>query len=77
MAVAEIDPQEDGGKARVDDQVKNMIVNSKKSQGKSGSGGGNNAVHGDNKKSAASMLPQTLSYFISASFTFSLLVLSF
>ncbi|KAK1360069.1 hypothetical protein POM88_044543 [Heracleum sosnowskyi] len=58
--VADIDPQEDNSKARADDEVKNMIGISKKSQGgKIGSGGGNNVVHGEKKNDAASTtLPQ-------------------
>lgn len=76
--VADIDPQEDNSKARADDEVKKMIVISKKSQGgKSGSGGGNNVVHGEKKSDASSMLPQSLSFYISVCLTFTLLVLSF
>lgn len=76
--VADVDPQEETSKAGADDEVKNMMVISKKSQGgKSGSGGGNNVVHGDKKNDAASTLPQSLSFYISVCFTFTLLVLSF
>lgn len=68
--VVPINPTEEhGSKARVDHQVKDMVVVSKKSQGKKGSGGGSNVVRdpsGKKKNDAVSKLPQTMSLYISA-----------
>lgn len=66
--------EEDGTKARVDHEVKYMVVVLKKSQGKKGSGGGNNVVcdPSGKKKNVVSKLPQTVfshrSLFVSCSY---------
>lgn len=60
--------EEHGSKARVDLEVKDMVVVSKKSQGKKGSGGGNNVVRdpsGKKKNDAVSKLPQAMSFYVS------------
>lgn len=66
--VASNPTEEDGSKARVYHQVKDMFVVSKKAQGKKGSGGGSNVVRdpsGKKKNDAVPKLPQTMSLYIS------------
>nr|XP_017250388.1 PREDICTED: uncharacterized protein LOC108220997 [Daucus carota subsp. sativus] len=74
--VVAINPRgEEGSKERADHEIKDEVVVSKKSQGKKGSGGGNNVVRdpaGKKKNDAMSKVPRTMSLYISVFLFFAL-----
>ena len=76
MTVVAINPRgEEGSKERADHEIKDEVVVSKKSQGKKGSGGGNNVVRdpaGKKKNDAMSKVPRTMSLYISVCLFFAL-----